>query len=223
MHPNSGNYVPPPNPGNVAPPPNPGYGAPPPNPGFGHGVPPPNPGFGAPPPNPGFGHNAPQYGQHTHMHSQGGAQYNQSAQGNQPNNYRIPGYTPEQNPFTYGEYSYRDMSFNNYQVKNYGVNQSLIQTHAQTSFNKFDFGKKNHLTPHELSLAVTDFTVTNQLPDLNYQDLQYLLQTFDYDRNGKTDFNEFKLILEALGGRKFTQNDVKNARQYHGNVGSFQY
>lgn len=207
MHPNPG-YVPPPNSG-YAPPPNSGQ-APPPNSGY---VPPPNSGY-VPPPNSGYVP-PPSSGIFTNPQVIAHAVPTPPPNVDPNNNYGIVGYKPTQNPFTYDQYIYRNMNFNNYKMQNYGATAEDIQTHSRFIFDKHDTNHSGSLNPHELSLAITDFVSTNMLPDLNYQDVMYLMHEFDYDKSGKINFTEFKMMLHALGGKKYSQPEIVKAKKQH--------
>lgn len=78
--------------------------------------------------------------------------------------------------------------------------RQLIVNYADQLFYKYDNNKSGYLDVNEIQGATRELFVNNGLQPPNPQHILMLMNTFDSDRNGLMDINEFRQFLLRLNG-----------------------
>ena len=109
--------------------------------------------------------------------------------------------------------NYQQMNLQNHQLRNYNFNKDIVKKQSDVVFQQFSQGR-NFVYPNEVPNMVTAFTEQSNLPQVNQQDIFFILSQID-DRDGKIEKDEFKLLLKILSGHKKMDNIYKHKKKHH--------
>ena len=96
--------------------------------------------------------------------------------------------------------NYQQMNFSGYQPRSYNINPEYITSKAPQIFQSFDRDGSGTLEMHEFPSMVYAFFQAAGLPQPQMQDLYFLMNQFDSNRDGKISYPEFQNMLRSLGG-----------------------
>ena len=129
-------------------------------------------------------------------------QQNVMMQQEQPKAYGAPqqqDQTPYYNQYQQA-YNYQNQDFNNYQMMPQPFPQQKIQSHAEAIFIQFDADRSGDIDMMEFPRMITAFYKQQGLQKPDNQTINYLMATFDYDRNGRLSWAEWNAMLQQIGG-----------------------
>ena len=96
--------------------------------------------------------------------------------------------------------NYNNMNWNGYQMGTYNFNSGFIDQYSQKIFLMHDTNRSGQIEMHEFPGMFNTFFAQLGLNPPSYQDIMFLMYTFDSNRDGKINFMEFRNMLQYMRG-----------------------
>ena len=93
------------------------------------------------------------------------------------------------------------MSFANHQKKTYPIDHQFIEQYSQNIYNSFDKDRSGSLDMAEFPVLINQLFTYLKEPPPAQQDILYLMNVHDADKNGKITYPEFKKMLYDMSGK----------------------
>jgi hypothetical protein len=101
---------------------------------------------------------------------------------------------------------YQDYNTQGQQPQTYGYPQQNSQKYAEGLFVQFDNDRSGDIDMMEAPRLIKAFFKMQNLPQPSRNDIQYYMKTYDYDRNGRLSYNEWRAMIGQIGGQKPNYN-----------------
>ena len=132
-----------------------------------------------------------------------------------PMNYRNPMIFPQKNNLYYGNsprFNNAYAPFPNPYAREYFSRRIQIHRLARMLFDRYDRFGFGRLEVSDLFRVVSDIFAANDFGPVSRADIVWLMRVFDVDGDGKIDFFEFEMMLDAMFGYNMNPELVRQYR-----------